>query len=120
MRIRTLAAVPLAAPIVALVFSGVAQAAPTRLVGTVGPGFTISLTTASGKPVTSLNAGRYTIAVNDDSPVHNFHLTGPGVNKATAVAATGKTVWTITLKRGRYHFQCDPHKAFMKGNFSVK
>lgn len=100
--------------------SGAAQAAPTKLVATVGPGFTITLTTASGKPVTRLNAGSYAIAVSDDSPVHNFRLTGPGVNKATGVAALGRTVWTISLERGKYHFQCDPHKAFMKGNFSVK
>lgn len=57
-----------------------------------------------------LNEGSYAIAVSDRSPVHNFRLTGPGVNKATGVAALGRTVWTISLKHGKYHFQCDPRQ----------
>ena len=120
MRIRRSFAIPLAAPIVALMLDSAAQAAPTELVAAVGPGFTIALMTASGKPVTRLNTGSYAETVGDDSPVHTFRLLGPGVNKATGVAALGRTVWTISLEHGKHHFQGDPHEAFMKGNFSVK
>jgi NitT/TauT family transport system substrate-binding protein len=88
------------------------------LQGSVGPGFTISLK-LDGKPVTSLKAGRYTIVVSDRSKIHNFHLTGPGVNKATSVPKTGPTTWTLTLKKGTYRIQCDPHKTRMKGSFKV-
>jgi hypothetical protein len=51
--------------------------------GTVGPGFTITLKTAQGKVVRKLRAGRYTIRIRDLSPIHDFHLLGPGVNKKT-------------------------------------
>jgi plastocyanin len=27
--------------------------------------------------------------------------------------------FTITLKKGKYTFVCDPHAAFMKGSFTV-
>jgi hypothetical protein len=103
-----------AAPAAALA----APASPPRLVGTVGPGFTITLT-AGGRPVARLKPGRYTIVVFDRSPIHDFHLTGPGIDKATGVASVGTTTWTVRLRRGRYHFQCDPHRTIMNGDFSV-
>jgi plastocyanin len=90
----------------------------TPLTGTVGPGFTISLT-AGGKKVTKLKAGTYTIKVNDKSNIHDFHLTGPGLNKTTSVGGTGSQTWTVKLKKGKYHYQCDPHASFMNGNFTV-
>jgi plastocyanin len=90
-----------------------------RLVATVGPGATISLRTASGSRVTRLRAGRYRIVVRDRSARHNFHLTGPGVNKRTAVAFRGTRTWTLTLRRGRYRFVCDPHATRMRGSFRV-
>ncbi len=74
---KTLALVAVAAALV--VPSALAKSSGT-LVGTVGPGFTITLTKA-GKKVTTLPAGTYTIKVQDKSNIHNFHLTGPGVNK---------------------------------------
>ena len=96
-----------------------AQAATPKLVGTVGPGFTITLT-KGGTKVTRLKAGKYSIAVNDRSSIHNFHLTGPGLNKATSVGGTGKTTWTVTLKKGKtYRFVCDPHASIMKGSFKT-
>ena len=92
-------------------------ASPT-LVATVGPGFVISLT-MGGKKVTKLKAGTYTITVSDKSNIHDFHLTGPGVNKVTSVGGTGSQTWTVKLKPGKYHYQCDPHASFMNGTFSV-
>lgn len=95
-------------------------AAPTALVATVGPGFTITLTKA-GKKVTRLKAGAYRITVRDRSNFHNFRLRGPGnVNKATGVAAVGTKTWTVTLKRGTYRYVCDPHATTMKGSVTVR
>ena len=101
-----------------LVLVASASAAPVKLSAVVGPGFTISLKKGSAK-VTKLKAGKYTISVSDKSNIHNFHLTGPGVNKKTGVGFTGTAKWTVTLKKGIYKFLCDPHKAVMKGSFKV-
>jgi plastocyanin len=95
-----------------------AQAAAPKLVGTVGPGFNISLT-KGGKKVTKLMHGSYTIVVSDKSPIHNFHLTGPGLNKTTSVSKSGTTTWKVTLKKGTYKYVCDPHASAMKGAFIV-
>ena len=106
---------------VALVAAAPTGAATTKLVASVGPGFTITLT-KGGKKVTSLKPGAYSITVNDKSASHNFHLKGPGVNKATSVAFKGtpKKPWTVTLKKGTYTYVCDPHATDMKGSFRVR
>ncbi len=96
-----------------------ARAATVTLNASVGPSFVISLTDASGNAVTSLPAGEYTIVVNDQSTFHDFHLSGPGVDQATAVADVGTFTWNVTLQVGTYTFQCDPHQAQMKGSFQV-
>ena len=88
------------------------------LTATVGPGATISLR-SGGKKVSRLKAGRYRIVVRDRSHMHNFHLSGPGVNKKTAVAAHGSRTWTVTLRKGTYRYWCDPHKTQMRGSFRV-
>jgi plastocyanin len=104
----------------ALALPTAAQAAPPKLVGTVGPGFTISLKTAAGKNVTTLKRGTYTITVRDRSPVHDFRLRGPGINKVlSAVAAVGTKTVTVRLGAGRYQFVCQPHAAAMHGAFRV-
>jgi len=102
----------------ALAIGGSAAAASTTLTGTVGPGFTITLKQGS-KSVKTLKAGTYTFKISDKSNIHNFHLTGPGVNKKTSVAGTGSSTWTLTLKKGTYKFVCDPHKTIMHGSFTV-
>ena len=98
--------------------AAVAQGA-TRLNGTVGPGFTITLKKGNTK-VTSLRAGSYTIRISDRASIHNFHLTGPGVNKRTSVSGTGTTTWNVRLRRGTYRYVCDPHASMMKGSFRVR
>jgi len=107
----------LATAAVALMLAAPASSA-TALTGVVGPGFNISLT-AGGKKVSKLKAGTYTIKISDKSNIHNFHLTGPGLNKTTSVSGTGSKTWTVKLKKGKYHYQCDPHASFMNGNFTV-
>ena len=106
------------AAIIAAVAAPAAGAVTGKLAGTVGPGFTITLKQA-GKTVTSLKAGTYTITVQDKSKIHDFHLTGPGVNKKTPVGGLATTTWTLTLKKGTYKYVCDPHSSFMHGSFKV-
>jgi plastocyanin len=116
-RIRLTLAGVAAVALVAVAPLGAAPSA-TKLTGTVGPGFTISLKKGTTK-VAKLKPGAYTITVNDKSSIHNFHLTGPGVNKKTSVSGTGTKKWTVTLKKGTYKFVCDPHATMMKGSFKV-
>jgi plastocyanin len=97
---------------------GSSSGSGTALQGTVGPGFTISLD-QNGSKVSSLEAGTYTITVDDKSDIHNFHLTGPGVDKATDVGSMGTEKWTVDLKAGTYDYQCDPHASTMHGSFTV-
>jgi plastocyanin len=108
----------LLAALAALVVAVGAQAATPVVNGTVGPGFTITLT-KGGKKVTALKAGTYTFKIADKSSIHNFHLTGPGLNKKTSVGGTGNSTWTVKLKKGTYKYQCDPHATIMKGSFKV-
>jgi plastocyanin len=103
----------------ALAFAGTAGAATPKLLATDGPGFTITLKDSGGKSVKSLKKGTYTIVVSDKSNIHNFHLTGPGVNKKTDVGFTGSKTWKVTLKAGTYKYVCDPHATTMKGSFKV-
>jgi hypothetical protein len=113
-------ALPLAVVLAfAVATGGRAESRATALRGTVGPGFTITLKTAQGTLVKRLKAGSYTIRIRDLSPIHNFHLSGPGVNKKTSVLSTGNASWTLTLKPGTYHYQCDPHHTIMHGSFTV-
>jgi plastocyanin len=103
-----------------LVAAATASAATPKLVGETGQGFTIEVKTSAGKDVKSLKAGKYVLKVEDKSSIHNFHLFGPGVNKKTAVDGTGETTWTVTLKPGKYTYQCDIHASQgMKGTFKV-
>jgi plastocyanin len=98
-----------------LAVPGLAPAATRNntLIGTDGPGFTITMSKQTVK------AGTYTIVINDKSNIHNFHLTGPGVNKLTSVPWVGTKTWTVKLKKGIYRFVCDPHVAIMKGVLRV-
>jgi hypothetical protein len=114
-----LIALPVALLAAALLPAGSASAV-TTLSGSVGPGFTISLK-KSGKKVTSLKAGRYRIRVSDKSDFHNFHISGPGVNRRiTSVDFQGTKSRTFRLKKGTYRYVCDPHSDSMKGSFKVR
>ena len=103
----------LAATVAAVVALPVVAATP-KVAGTVGPGFTIAI---AKKPT---KAGKYTLVVSDKSSIHNFHLTGPGVNVKTSVAAVGSKTFRITLKKGKYTFLCDPHASTMRGTFRIR
>jgi len=79
-----------------------AGAATPKLLGTVGPGFTITLTKKPTK------AGKYALVVSDKSSIHNFHLTGPGVNVKTSVKAIRTYTFALTLRTGTYRFSATP------------
>jgi plastocyanin len=115
-RIRALCIVTVATAAMLLPNAAWAQ---TRLNATVGPGFTIFLRDATGANVTHVPAGTYEIVVNDQGIEHNFHLTGPGVDRRTEVEEVGTVTWTVTLTDGIYTFLCDPHAASMRGQFAV-
>jgi len=85
---------------------------PLSFSGSVGPKKTISL-----KPKTAL-PGPAVITVNDRSKTDNFHLTGPGVNKKTALKGRGKATWTVNLVPGRYAYKSDKTKK-LHGSFTV-
>ena len=125
MKTKTLRSAPLAAALAlvvalsALIGAGSAAAAPKTVNGSVGPGFTISLKLA-GKKVKKLKATTYKFKITDKSSGHNFHLSGPGYNKAiTSVGFKGTKTVTIKLKKGTYRYQCDPHASMMHGSFKV-
>ena len=113
---------PLAILAVSLTAAAVGNAGTQKspgLTGEVGPGFSIEVKLA-GEDLKTINAGTYTIKVQDRSSSHDFHLIGPGVDKSTAVGTTSTATWTVKLKPGTYTYQCDPHAAAgMKGTFKV-
>jgi hypothetical protein len=76
--------------------SALARADNPRLVGMLGrsDAFAISLSDASGSPVTHLDPATYDVEIHDLSEEHNFHLYGPGVQQATAVGNNEDVVWT--------------------------
>jgi plastocyanin len=90
------------------------------LEGETGPGFEIEVK-KDGKDAERVRAGTYTLKVEDKSDQHNFHLIGPGVDtKVTDVGFVGDKTATVTLKKGTYTYQCDPHASSgMKGTFEV-
>ena len=106
--------------VAALALASAAPSAEGTFNGVVGPGFSIALTDAGGNRVGDVAPGTYTIAVDDRSNEHNFHLQGPGVDQTTSVDFVGKATWTVSLQdKARYTFICDPHATTMRGAFTV-
>jgi plastocyanin len=102
--------------------SPAAAFAQTRLIATVGTNdaHEITLTHENGTRVTDIPAGTYVIEVRDRSTIHNFHLSGPGVDQRTEVETAATVTWTVELRdRSRYRFQCDPHAGTMNGTFTT-
>jgi plastocyanin len=99
---------------------GGGESASGTLEGETGPGFEIEVK-QNGEDAESVKAGTYTLKVEDKSDQHNFHLIGPGVDeKVTDVGFVGDKTVTVTLKKGTYTYQCDPHASSgMKGTFEV-
>jgi hypothetical protein len=92
----------------------------TALNVTVGPGFSIRVVDANGNAVSHLDPGAYAITIRNLSPAqeHNFHLTGPGVDMASAFDNNTVT-WNLTFTDGTYRYRCDAHPTLMRGSFQV-
>jgi hypothetical protein len=103
--------------------AGAGGAVTQPLVATVGSptsgnAFVISLKDSTGATITHLDPGAYTIRVHDFATLHNFHLSGPGVDQATEVERTADTTWNVVFTNGTYRYVCDIH-ATMQGSFTV-
>jgi hypothetical protein len=96
-----------------------AGAAGPGLRGSVGPGYAISLTDASGSSITHLDPGAFSLTVDDKSAEHNFHLQGPGVDASTTVDEVGAKTFALNLVDGKYTFICDAHPTLMADSFTV-
>lgn len=95
--------------------------APPKLLATVGPKATISLRSGTGAVLRNgVKAGTYSIVVRDRSSAHNFHLVGKGVNRKSAVTATGTATWTVKLSAGVLRFYSDRAPSTVKGSIRVR
>ena len=96
------------------------QGSTPTLVGTVGPGFTITLT-KNGKAVNTLKHGTYRLVIHDKASIHAWSLDGPhGFAKDfTKVPFVGSKTFTVVLKAGKYKYYCPPHEATMFGHFTA-
>ncbi|WP_320670647.1 cupredoxin domain-containing protein [Patulibacter defluvii] len=114
---RTRNTVALGAALALLALPATAGAATPTVTGTVGPGFTITLKRGS-TTVRTLKAGAtYRFVLRDRSSMHNFHLSGPGVNRRTSVGGTGTISFRLKIRKGTYRYVCDPHASMMRGSF---
>ena len=80
--------------------------------------FEISLTDSTGAKVAHVDPGQYTINVHDYSTLHDFHLTGPGVDQATAIETASTATWNVSFTDGTYRYSCDAHPTSMRGSFT--
>jgi hypothetical protein len=78
----------------------------------------ITVKTSSGSKARTVPAKKYKLAVSDTSNRQNFHITGPGVNRKTGVAAKTKATWTLNLKPGTYRYRSDKNRR-LRGSFKV-
>ena len=92
----------------------------TGVVGTEGDpdAFKITLVDSTGAPVSTLKADYYEVKIKDLSKIHNFVLSGSGVDEKTSVPEVTEVTWKITVVPGTYTYVCSPHPK-MTGSFTV-
>src|SRR4051812_42676317 len=94
----------------------------TAIVGT-NDGFNITLNDSTGKKVSRLLPGTYTVVVDDRSTIHIFHLASNDdatVDFRTDLAFVGQQSFTVTFRNNtRYAYACEPHWMTMNGSFFV-
>ena len=78
----------------------------------------ISLKNAAGVRVRTLPTDTYTVSVRDTTKIQNFHLSGPGVNRKTKVAAITRKTWTVTFSPGKYVYRSDKSRK-LRRTFTV-
>jgi hypothetical protein len=120
---KRIALLLLAPGLAAAVFLVPAQASTPKLIGTVGPGYTITLKKGTAK-VKTLKAGKYTFVITDKASIHNFTIErekgGPKIEKTlSGTSFQGKKTVTVTLKKGSWKFYCSIHEPQMFGFFKV-
>jgi plastocyanin len=120
---KRIALVLLATGLAAAMFLVSAEASTPKLIGTVGPGFTITLKKGAAK-VKTLKAGKYAFVVTDKASIHDFTIErekgGPKIEKTlTGTSFQGKKTVTVTLKPGSWKFYCSIHEPQMFGFFKV-
>jgi hypothetical protein len=119
--LAAVAAIGLALAIAGAAFSRT-DSTPT-LVGTVGPGFHITLKTSSGKLVKTLpRTGTYKFVIHDKATIHAFSLDGPHgfAHDFTKIPFVGTKTSLIKLKAGKYKYYCPNHESIMFAHFTVK
>jgi plastocyanin len=121
---KLVAALAAAAIGLTLVGAALAHSSSTpKLKGTVGPGFSISLT-KSGQKVKTLKAGTYLFVISDKASIHNFVIEqekgGKFEKDLTSVSFVGTKSAKIKLRAGKWKYYCKPHESSMFGFFTVK
>ena len=120
---KRIALLLLAPGLAAAVFLVPAQASTPKLIGTVGPGYTITLKQGTAK-VKTLKAGKYVFVITDKASIHNFTIErekgGPKIEKTlTGTSFQGKKTVAVTLKRGSWKYYCSIHEPQIFGFFKV-
>jgi hypothetical protein len=90
---------------------------PVTLTAVVGPAAKI-VVARLGVRLVRIVAGPVVLVVNDRSAKDNFHIVGPGVNRATSRLGKVRVTWRLTLKRGIYRYRSDASPT-LKGSFRV-
>jgi plastocyanin len=118
---RPLLLLPLVLAAVLLPGAAHSAATATQLNVTVGPGFTIKVTDATGHSVTQLDPGDYALTIKNLSLAqeHNFHITGPGGVDQFSAFDNNTVTWNLTFVDGVYKWKCDAHPTQMKGSINV-
>jgi hypothetical protein len=102
--------------------SKLASMGTPTLIGTVGPGFSITLKQGT-KIVKTLKAGKYTFVITDKASIHNFTLEqtsgGHFMKTLTGTAFTGTKRVTVTLKKGAWKAFCTVHPTVVVRHFTV-
>ena len=62
-----------------------------------------------------LKAGTYIFKINDKSSIHNFHLTGPGVDKKTSVGGQGTIDVEAEAEEGHLQVRVRPARVDHEG-----
>ena len=110
----------LAVIVAASAFGRSSSTRSVALSGTVGPGYTITLT-AGGQKIVRLKAGTYKLTIHDKASIHAWSLDGPhGYAKDfTKVPFVGSKTFTVKFVVGKYKYYCPPHESTMFGHFTV-
>ncbi len=107
------------APSASAPVAGASSAVTYDLEGGVDDDWSIWLVPPGGDNVKTLPPRTYVIDVSDSSNDHNFHLRGPGVDRATSVRRDEYTVWTVALAPGAYEYFSDSQPREMHETFTV-